>query len=296
MRKILLIVLAGTLFSGCEDVIDIDVKEGKRQLVVDAWLTDEVKEQTVKLSFTQAYFNQGSQEPALGAEVFIIKHDSTMIEFLDERGDGNYSYTPRNRRFLELDKPVALYIKYQGEEYYAVSELKRVPTIDSLKYQSITLPIKPTDGPQSGFVAQFYATDFEGEGDTYLVRSYKNDILRGKSNEFVLCYDAGFSPNSNVDGQLFIQPLRIAINSGLYVDGDKVTVELYSIPLEAYYFLGQIQQETNNGGIFATPPHNVPTNIFNRNSESLEKAVGAFFVSKVSRFAAYIDKNGASSD
>lgn len=294
-RLLWIIVLAVALF-GCEDVIDIDVKEGKRQLVVDAWITDEIKEQSVTLSFSQAYFNQDSPEPALGAEVYVIRHDSTMFKFEDLNGDGKYTFTPRNRRFLELNRQVALYIKYQGEEYYALSELKRVPTIDSLKYQSLTLPVKPADGPQSGFVAQFYATDFEGEGDTYLVRSYKNDVLRGKSNEFVLCYDAGFSPSSNADGMLFIQPLRMSINSGLYSDGDKVTVELYSIPLDAYYFLYQLQQETNNGGIFATPPNNVPTNIFNRNPESTEKAVGAFFVSKVNRFSAYIDKNGASSD
>ncbi|MCY1548846.1 hypothetical protein D9M68_849800 [compost metagenome] len=83
----------------------------------------------------------------------------------------------------------------------------------------------------------------------------------------------------------------MGINSGLFVDRDKVTVELHSIPLDAYYFLYQVQSETNNGGIFATPPANIPSNVFNLNPESTEKAVGLFFVSRVSRYAAVIDKN-----
>ncbi|MDT4853179.1 hypothetical protein FQZ97_874360 [compost metagenome] len=192
---------------------------------------------------------------------------------------------------MRLNESVVLYVKYKEEEYYAISGLKRVPTIDSLKYQAITLPIKPEDSPQSGFLAQFFANDFEGEGDTYLIRSYKNDVLRTRSGEYTLSYDGGLSPGSGSDGMLFLQPVRMGINSGLFVDRDKVTVELHSIPLDAYYFLYQVQSETNNGGIFATPPANIPSNVFNLNPESTEKAVGLFFVSRVSRYAAVIDKN-----
>lgn len=296
-KKILVLIGLSIALFGCEDVIDLEVKDGKEQLVVDAWLTDEPKEQTIRLSLSQPYFNQGEPLPALGAEVYVIKHDSTLHRFEDTDNNGSYVYRPRNNRlFLETNRPVALYVKYKGEEYYAVSSLKRVPTIDSLKYQSITLPIAPDDSPKSGFLAQFFAHDFEGEGDTYLIRSYKNDVLRSRSDEYSLVYDAGFSPSSKTDGVLFIQPLRLAINSGLFSDKDKVTVELFSIPLDAYYFLYQVQTETNNGGIFATPSSNIPSNIINRNPESKEKALGMFFVSKVNRFSAVIDANLASED
>lgn len=287
-------MLLGLLSLGCEDVIDLDVKEGKEQLVVDAWLTDENETQTVTLSLSQPYFDQGKPKPALGAEVYVIREDSTRFQFLDPDQDGVYHFTPRNSNYLRLNQRVGLYIKYQDEEYYALSELKRVPAIDSLKYQSITLPVKPEDSPQSGFLAQFFATDYPGEGDTYLVRSLKNDVLRTKSNEYTLSYDGGLSPGNKSDGMVFLQPIRMGINSGLFVHQDKVTVELYSLPLDAYYFLGQLKSETNNGGIFATPLANVPGNIFNRNPDSKEKALGCFFVSKVSRYSAYIDKSQVS--
>ncbi len=290
MKNLLLLPVVLLLFS-CEDVINIDVKEGKQQLVVDAWLTDEIGEQKVTLTLSQPYFDQTEPLPALGAEVYVVREDSTRFRFVDHDNDGVYTFSPRNRNFLRLNENVALYIQYAGEEYYSISQLKRVPPIDSLKYQPITLPIKPDDSPQSGFLAQFFANDFEGEGDTYLIRSYKNDVLRGRSGEYTLSYDGGLSPGNGSDGMLFLQPVRMGINSGLFVDQDKVTVELYSIPLDAYYFLYQVQAETNNGGIFATPPANIPSNVFNLNPESKEKAVGLFFVSRMSRYSAVIDKN-----
>ncbi len=290
MKNLLLLPLVLLLFS-CEDVIEIDVKEGKQQLVVDAWLTDEIREQKVTLTLSQPYFDQAEPLPALGAEVYVVREDSTRFRFVDNDNDGVYTFSPRNRNFLRLNENVALYIRYAGEEYYSISQLKRVPPIDSLKYQAITLPIKPDDSPQSGFLAQFFANDFEGEGDTYLIRSYKNDVLRGRSGEYTLSYDGGLSPGNGSDGMLFLQPVRMGINSGLFVDQDKVTVELHSIPLEAYYFLYQVQAETNNGGIFATPPANIPSNVFNLNPESKEKALGLFFVSRMSRYSAVIDKN-----
>ena len=48
-----------------------------------------------------------------------------------------------------------------------------------------------------------------------------------------------------------------------------------------------------NGGIFGTPPANIPTNIFTLNSSSKNKALGFFAVSSVSKFETIIDKNKA---
>ena len=296
MKKLVGILSLSLFLWSCEDVIDLKVKDGKEQLVVDAWLTDEAEEQSVTLTLSQPYFDNGKPKAALDAEVLLIREDSTIYRFTDENQDGVYTFRPRNRNYLRLNERVALYVKYKEEEYYAVSMLRRVPPIDSLKYQSFTLPVKPSDGPKSGFLAQFFATDFPGEGDTYLVRSLKNDTLRTKSNEYTLSYDGGLSPGNKTDGMVFLQPVRMGINSGLFVHNDKITVELFSIPLDAYFFLSQLQTETKNGGVFATPLNNVPGNIYNLNPDSKEKALGCFFVSRVSRYTAYIDQNQVKSD
>jgi Domain of unknown function (DUF4249) len=281
-----------TLFCfSCQDVILIEVKEGKTQLAVDAWLTDEAIEQSIVLTNTQSYFDSTKAKPALGATVVVYSQDSTAHVFVDKTNTGVYTYTPKDNNYLKAGELAFLSIKYQNEEYNSVSKLNRVPKIDSLRYEVFSFPVNPPDGgPKNGYLAEFYAKDFKGEGDTYLIRHYKNDTLKFKPNEFSLAYDGGFSPGSRADDLMFILPLRQSINSKLYLENEKVKVEIFSIPNEAFYFFQQLRQEANNGGIFATPLNNVPTNIINVKKQNGKKAVGIFFVSKVSRFETKIDK------
>lgn len=294
MKKIFsILIITAALFS-CEEVINLDVKDGVNQLVVDAWLTDEDKEQSVKLTISQPYFEESAPKPALGAEVIVYNQDSTAHAFTDPNNDGVYTYKPKAGKFLKENEQVALRIKYENEQYYSLSQLKRVPKIDSIGYEVFNFPITPPGGgPKDGFLAQFYANDITGAGDTYLVRSHKNDTLRFKPTDITLAYDAGFSPGSKSDGLMFILPIRQSLNQTLFLDKDKLKVELFSIPTEAYYYLLQLRQESSNGGIFATPLSNIPTNIFNLDNKSTKKALGAFIVSKVSSFETVIDKNKA---
>jgi hypothetical protein len=299
-KKILLPILSlalTPLFFSCEDVIDLSVKDGVEQLVVDAWLTDENSVQTIKLTLSQPYFDNSAVKPALGATVIVFEEDSTAHTFVDKNNDGNYSFTPLKGSFLKLGKRHALYIKYKNEEYYSISTLPRVPKIDSLTYEEFRLPIAPENGkPRDGFLAQFYAKDPIGEGDTYWVKSKKNGKERNLPSQISIAYDAGFSPGSKSDGLLFILPVRQSINGGfddIFYDKDTVSVELRSISNEAFYFLLQVRQESSNGGIFGTPPANIPTNIFTLNSSSKNKALGFFAVSSVSKFETIVDKNKA---
>ncbi len=294
MKRILSILLISMALFSCEDVIDLEVRDGVNQLVVDAWLTDEDREQSVKLTISQPYFEESAPKPALGAEVIVYNQDSTAHIFTDPNNDGVYTYKPKPGKFLKENERVALAVKYENEQYYSLSQLKRVPKIDSVGYEVFSFPITPPDGgPKDGFLAQFYANDPVGEGDTYLMRSYKNDTLRFKPTDITLAYDAGFSPGSKSDGLMFILPIRQSLNQTLFLDKDKLKVELFSIPTEAYFYLLQLRQESSNGGIFATPLSNIPTNIINLNSKSTKKALGAFFVSKVSTFETVIDKSKA---
>ncbi len=292
MYKLLIFLTLSISFFSCEKVIQLDLKPAQSQLVVDAWLIDGAAEQKVTLTLSQPYFDNTPSKPALGATVIVFNADSMQHVFKDLKNDGVYTYTPESGKpFLKLNQQTALYIKYKTEEYYSVSELKRVPKIDSMSYENFDFPIPdPNGGPQFGFLGEFYAKDFVGSGDTYMIRSYKNDTLRFKPSEIALAYDAGFSPGSKTDGLLFILPIRQSINQGLFRDKDKVKVELFSIPQEAYFFLQQLKQESSNGGIFATPLSNIPTNIINLNPDSKTKALGAFFVSQVSVFESVVDK------
>ncbi len=290
-------VLALFIFlTGCEDVIDIDTETGPSELVVDGWITDKLGPQTIKLTQSAAYFDNRPAQPALGAEVTVTDDRGTVYSFLDKDAKGIYQWSPQEDTLSlgRIGGSYQLSIRYAGEEYTASNQIKRVPRIDSLTYEEESFPITPSDGPKDGYLAQFYARDFVGLGDTYWIKPLKGSQLYGADpGNISLAFDASFSAGSPSDGLVFIQPLRQSINvNQLFSAGDTVGVELHSITIESYFFLFQVRQESANGGIFAVPPANIPTNVTNVNPGG-KKALGFFGASAISRAETIIDPKKA---
>ena len=284
------------IFTACEDVIEVETISAETQLVIDAWVTDESKPQTIKLTLTQPYFDQSAVKPAKGATVIVFSEDSIPYPFVDLKNDGNYVWQPTlaGQKILEVGKRYALYVKYEGEEYFSISKTNRVPPVDSINYFKEKFPFSPGDDlRQEGYQADFYARDFKGNGDCYWVKAYRNDTLFNKPNQIITVYDASFSAGGSADGFLFILPIRAAVSPDLYKANDKIKVEIFSIPEEAFYFLQLVAATSQNGGIFATAPSNIPTNIQNLNEKSKKKVLGFFAVSAVSSLTTTIDPTKA---
>ena len=304
-KTALFIILASFLgLASCEDVIDYQsAPSGKTQLVVDSWITDFAgQDQLVTLTLTQPYFEKTAPKPALNATVLVIDQDTITYTFKDVKQNGHYVWQPKNKndKILTIGKRYALYIKYDGQEYVSTSETRRVPKIDSITYIEDTLPIVPNDSiKKTGFNAEFIATDFKGPNDTYWIRSYLNDTLKSSPNNITVAWDAAGSQGSNFDGGLFILPIRQSINTRpgdasprLFQDKDKIRVDIYSIPNEAFFYLSLVRTVSQNGGIFATPISNIPSNVQNRVKGGLEP-LGFFCTSAVSTLTTIIDKKKA---
>ncbi|WP_435357597.1 DUF4249 domain-containing protein [Emticicia sp. SJ17W-69] len=291
--SILIILFISVSLFSCTDVIEIDVKDGVSQLSVDALINNKSETQTIKLTLTQGYFDNSPIKPALGANVILFDQDSVAYQFKDLKNTGVYSYDGKANPLNKIGKQYALYINYAGEEYVSLSKLNRVPKIDSISYEVDKLPVKPENGPQEGFLPQFYAKDFDGEGDCYWIKSAKNNKYFSKATEITVAYDAGFSPGSKSDGLLFILPIRTSVGRELYSDKDTLKVDVYSTTPEQFYYLQFVSQVSQDGSLFSTPLSNIPTNIINRNEKSIKKAVGFFGMSAVSSMETIIDKSKA---
>jgi hypothetical protein len=301
LRKFPLWGLGGCLLAfcllSCEDVIQKEVKSGVPQLVVDAFINDRSQNQTVKLMISQPYFNNSAPTPALGATVFVFDEDSVAYQFFDERRNGNYVWRPNAKQdgLNKIGKQYALYIQYDGQEYVSLSKLNRVPKVDSLNYFGDTLAIKPQTVSQYGYTAEFFARDFKGEGDCYMIKS-TIDGKPKKAGNFTLVYDGAFGPGSKSDGIIFILPIRRSINRdtvGLLLEGEYLSVEVSSITQEAFFYLSLLQQESRNQGLFAVPSVNLPSNVVNRNEKSDKKPLGLFSMSAISTFGTKIFKEKA---
>jgi hypothetical protein len=278
------VTLIGFFLTGCEDVIDLETQSGPPQLVVEGWITNLAGPQTIKLTWSANYFDNSPAKPVLDAEVSVKDDQGMVYAFEDLANNGNYVWNKSGDTLGHIGRKYTLTIKQGADTYTASTELKRVPTVDSVVYTREKLPFEPDKGPREGFVAEFYARDFVGEGDTYWIKP----IVKGKATvdravNISIAYDAAFSAGAPSDGLIFILPLRQSITTdSLYSAGDQVGVELHSITNEAFEFLKQIQEQASNGGLFATPIANVRSNIINTNASG-SKALGFFGASAVSR-------------
>jgi hypothetical protein len=286
---ILLMTIAG--LSGCEDVIDLKTTTGPTQLVVDGWINNQPGKQTITLTWSAAYFDNSAPKPVLGAKVTVTDDLGKVYAFTDSSNTGQYTWGKLQTDTLgRIGRKYTLRVEHEQEVYTAKSEIKRVPKIDSLTYINETFPFEPDKGQKKGYILEFYARDFVGTGDTYWIKPIKNGkVIVDKAINLSIAYDAAFSAGAPSDGLIFIQPIRRSVTvDSLYQAGNHVGVELHSITNEAFYFIQQVQEQSNNGGLFATPLTNIKSNVSNADPNG-RKPLGYFGASAVSRMETIID-------
>ena len=286
MRRLPLPLLFLVLLFTCEDPIAVDSGFTTPQLVVDAWLTNEPRPQTITLSQTQDFYDNGLPAGLDDATVVVCRTDDQRCFPFVHQDSGRYVWTPAAGEVLgEVGDEFALAIERDGERYVSLTGMGRVPPIDSISFQFEEEAL----GLEEGTYAQLYARDFPGLGDTYLIRTRWNDTLNQRPQELNLVFDATFDAGSDADGFTFIFPIRFRINrldddgSPVPVEiGDRVAVDLWSISRPAFAFLSIAAEQIQNGdnGLFGVPVANSPGNIVRVDSE--DRVLGIFNVAAVS--------------
>lgn len=268
-------------FSSCEEKIDINLDQGTSQLTVDAWITDKPGSQIIKLTKTADYFENAPSPAATGATVTITDDSGNVFSFLDNNGDGNYTWLPGAADTLaRVGHKYTLDVFYNGEHYVSETVMQPAVVMDSLTQKKEINGL----GTDSVIRAEFWARDNYGREDFYWIRTYRNGSFNNKPSGILTAWESAFG---NGDGFYFIVPYRQGINDfdNPFVPGDVVKVEIYGINMASYNFLNQAQSQMINGGLFATPPYNVITNIKNADpsaTKTEQQAVGWFEVSGTS--------------
>ncbi|MEM1135887.1 MAG: DUF4249 domain-containing protein [Bacteroidota bacterium] len=294
-------ILVSSIISiqSCETEIEPELAALEPLITVDAWLNSMSGEQVIHLAKTTAYFDSSEQPKISGASVSVSDNAGNTFVF-DEAEPGKYTWARADSSsFITLNTSYNLEIVYEGDLYTAVSEARRSPVIDSIMVERREEEL----GQPEGYYAQFFAKDFEGEGDTYWIRTYKNDEFLSKPSEINIAYDAAFSAGGNFDGFTFINPIREGVNPfdedeneedlSPYVPGDRIRVEIWSTTEEAFYFLSDVANLTNREGgiqaLFESPIYNTTTNVLVNNEES-DKVVGFFNTSMVESMEKVIEE------
>lgn len=264
MRNLLMnmryfIYLIGMIaLAGCEDVVDIDLKEGEQRLVIDAFLNNKFEKQSIRISYTAPYFSNVPTPPETNATALLINQTTgDTVQFLHE-ANGEYTFLPdTNYHFFRINHIYKLHVTLNNVHYEATSVLNRTTTIDSFIVQK--------GGGNFGtskdkYYAGILARDIQGDTDYYWIKSYINGKFLNRPGQINLAVDG--ASGEGADGFYFTPNIALAItpNDGLSL-GDSVLVEIYSLNRETWRFMQQAQNEMTNGGLFARTPENVASNI-----------------------------------
>lgn len=276
-------LLCFALITACEDAIEVPSQFEEAQLVVDAWLTNDLSPQTIVLNETVDYFAGGQPAVVENATIQVCNTTSGSCYDFEDRGNGQYTWQPTGSPLGQVGDDFTLSIEVAGVNFSSQTSIFRTAEIDSI---GLEFEEESIQFPEEGFYAQLYARDLEGRGDSYWVRTYKNDTLLSRPTELTVVFDATFDAGADVDGTYFIPPLRFAINpldddDALipYEPGDRIFCEVHSISNEAFRFLNIVAEQITNEGIFAVPIANAPGNITNMTNE--DGVLGFFNIAQV---------------
>jgi hypothetical protein len=293
----LLLVSLSCIILSCEDTVDPELEQAEPVLNIDAWINNKPDDQIIKLTWSIAYDdNENLPRGIKGATVTVTDSNGKTFLFVEDtqKNNGSYVWSPsaQAENFGELGLSYMLTVTYDGETFQASSRMNEVPVIDSITYEY------EDDNPffEEGYSAEFWSRDLTGEGNTYWIRTFKNDVELNKPSEINIAYDAGISVGFGNDGKIFLPPVRQGINPdevdenddplAPYDLGDNIRVEIHSITLEAFNYWSEVMDNTDRqtgiGGLFSSPLTNVSTNITN-NDVTGSAVVGFFNVSSVSQ-------------
>ncbi len=255
----LLISLIG--ISGCTEIIDMDLRTGKEQLVVDGILSNEFKINYIYLTKSAPYFMNKPAIPVEGARV-KIKYDNVDFYFRESlefpgfylADPGRFLPKPGVEYELEVNK-VDLEDNEDNISYTATALMPSVVKIDSI---SLTL--------QKDYEFWQMMVWFQDPGEEELYYLFRvrqgNYYITNKVRDWTVTSNHLFK-GKYVNG-LWIQNLNASDNQARFNDGDIIVLEMANISKTFYDFINAMQREERaSNSTFGSPPSNIPGNINN---------------------------------
>ncbi|MBQ4821213.1 DUF4249 family protein [Aquimarina sp. MMG016] len=272
MKKLIYIIFAFIICTGCEDVIEVDIPNGEPRLVIDAFFEKYVFEDPVtvegriKLTLTSPFFSN-SVPPVSDATVFITNlNDNTVLNFEESSEAGVYIPTTTTFELPETNIDYELTVIHNNETYKATTQLIPTVPIDDIKQGDRVL----IDGDETEILITF--TDDSTRDDFYLLDFDFN--LYGTIEDRFVENDGTFS--------YFYEDM---------IAGQDLTVKLLGVDEQFFNYMNIIieQSDPDSGGPFQVPPASLRGNIINTTNRD-NFAFGYFNLSEADRFPFTIEE------
>jgi len=258
---VLLLLVSPLLLVGCEDVIEVDLKNAGPQLVVEGYLSDQAGNSFFLITRSTDFYNPQFPEMVSGAFI-TISDDGGNVDTMFESPDYAGLYINSEVVGISGHSYMAM-AAIDGQIYSAATTMPIWTPIDSLatEYQ---------EGggfgseEEEGYRLHVYFTDNAGVPDYNRIKLCRNQEW---SPDFYL-YDGKFSDSNVIDYEYFLD---------VYQAGDTVTADLISMDKKMYdYFLtlSEVVASEEGGNSFDATPANPNTNW----SGDILGYFGAFYV------------------
>lgn len=241
----LALLLAST---GCEKVINLDLKTSASQLVIEGNLVDDNRPCQVSLRTSANYTDANTFAPVTGATI-TLADNAGSTETLREATPGQY--TGASIKGVS-GRTYTLRVETGGTSYVAVSTLP-APVVP---FEKLSTQLSAIGSNNIQAVVDY--TDPVGLGNSYLFRQYRN----GRLNNTIFVQNDQFT-----DGKHITQTLRTFSNSSTdpnnlnkLVAGDSLQVEMQNIDANVYEYFRTFNLIITTGAAPSTTPANPKSN------------------------------------
>lgn len=240
------LLLAST---GCEKIVDLNLKTSTAQLVIEGNLVDDNQPCQVSISRSANYTDTNTFEAVRGATITLADNAGGLETLRETATPGRYLGATL---WGVPGRTYTLRVETDGAAYVATSRLP-APVVPFEKL-STQLSAFGTDNIQA--VVDY--TDPAGKGNSYLFRQYRN----GKLNNAIFVQNDEFT-----DGNRISQVLRTRSSSSTDPNeldklkaGDSLRVEMQNIDPGVYKYFRTLTLILTAGGAPTTTPANPKSN------------------------------------
>jgi hypothetical protein len=237
-----LLAFAIAIFSSCEEIIDLELKDAKPVVVIEANVSDQFRSQIVKVSQSKPFTQDNTVVPITSATITIKEDGGLSYLLLQTNTQGVY------QSLAFAGKPGKKYtidVTTNGTTYTANSIMPIKVTLDSLSITQLTF---------FGNTRKFIQVNYI---DPANIRNFYNTLLTVnselKNGNYV--EEDRFNDGNVVKNTIFNNNLELKSN-------DVIKVEFQCVDQNIYKYFYAISQISGNGGP-PTAPANPASNFNN---------------------------------
>lgn len=286
--KYSILSLASLFVMSCTDIIDLDIPEGERLIIINGRVTDSIPVFAQILESAPIFSEE--LNPTIDNALVLLFEDDINVATLIQDTSGIYiaDFIGTVGKSYRLEVTVPADHPELGNTTWASAEelMKPVAPLDSM-YQETVEDLPPFQ--EAGEYLFYDFTETPGLGDRIRIRAWKNDTLQGGGGSITVFDDEfidgrTFTNNSDVPNAL--PAIQVHFSPG--EDQEKWKIEHSSISADYMSYLELVSQQTaQTGGLFDPPPALLIGNIVGITNPS-KTGLGFFAASSISTLEATI--------